>query len=149
MAHIAGLNTNVAQQIVNYRNEHGAFANREQLKNVPRLGAKTFEQAAGFLRIRGGDEPLDATGLHPENYALVKTWLEQTGTALADVIGNESVLNGLDTSALTAANDEALSDEQATIKAVAIKQELAKPSHDPRPAFKTAQFRDDVNSIGG
>ena len=148
LAHIAGLNTNVAQQIVNYRNEHGAFANREQLKNVPRLGAKTFEQAAGFLRIRGGDEPLDATGLHPENYALVKTWLEQTGTALADVIGNESVLNGLDTSALTAANDDELSDEQTTIKALAIKQELAKPSHDPRPAFKTAQFRDDVNSIG-
>lgn len=147
LAHIAGLNTNVAQQIVNYRNEHGAFANREELKNVPRLGAKTFEQAAGFLRIRGGDEPLDATGLHPENYTLVKTWLEQTGTALADVIGNESVLNTLDTRALTAANTDDLSDEQVGIKAAAIKQELAKPSQDPRPAFKTAQFREGVNSL--
>lgn len=146
LSHIAGLNANVAQQIVNYRNEHGAFANREQLKNVPRLGAKTFEQAAGFLRIRGGDEPLDATGLHPENYTLVKNWLEQTGKTLSDVLGNENVLNSLDTTALTPANDD-LNSEQETIKALAIKQELAKPAHDPRPEFKTAQFRDDVNSI--
>lgn len=146
LSHIAGLNANVAQQIVNYRNEHGAFANREQLKNVPRLGAKTFEQAAGFLRIRGGDEPLDATGLHPENYQLVKNWLEKTGKTLSDVLNNEGVLNSLDTTALTAANDD-LNSEQETIKALAIKQELAKPAHDPRPEFKTANFRDDVNTI--
>lgn len=148
LSHIAGLNTNVAQQIVSYRNEHGAFANREQLKNVPRLGAKTFEQAAGFLRIRGGDEPLDATGLHPESYELVKNWLEQTGKTLSDVLGNEGVLNTLDTGILTAANDDAADGNQnPEIKALSIKQELAKPAHDPRPAFKTAQFRDDVNSI--
>ena len=147
LSHIAGLNSNVAQQIVNYRNEHGAFANREQLKNVPRLGAKTFEQAAGFLRIRGGDEPLDATGLHPENYALVKVWLDQNGKTLSDVLGNEGLLNSLDTTALTAANEDIMADENLGIKALAIKQELAKPAHDPRPAFKTANFRDDVNSI--
>lgn len=149
LSHIAGLNSNVAQQIVNYRNEHGAFVNREQLKNVPRLGAKTFEQAAGFLRIRGGDEPLDATGLHPENYSLVKNWLEQTGKTLADVLGNEGVLNSLDTTVLTAANDDELENEKQdhAIKALSIKQELAKPAHDPRPAFKTANFRDDVNDI--
>ncbi|MFW2178491.1 MULTISPECIES: Tex-like N-terminal domain-containing protein [unclassified Moraxella] len=155
LAHIAGLNTNVAQQIVNYRNDHGAFANREQLKNVPRLGAKTFEQAAGFLRIRGGDEPLDATGLHPENYELVKNWLAQAGKTLADVLGNDSVLNSMDSRLLTASNDDALNDAEADdgqinhgqIQAMAIKQELAKPAHDPRPTFKTAQFRDDVNSI--
>lgn len=143
LAHIAGLNANVAQQIVNYRNEHGAFTNREQLKNVPRLGAKTFEQAAGFLRIRGGDEPLDATGLHPENYDLVKAWLAQIDKTLPEVLGQESVLNSLDTQLLKAAND----DENGEIKAATIKQELAKPAHDPRPEFKTAQFREDVNSI--
>ena len=67
LAHIAGLNKNVAQQIVTYRKEHGAFDSRESLKNVPRLGAKTFEQAAGFLRIHDGSNPLDATGVHPES----------------------------------------------------------------------------------
>jgi uncharacterized protein len=147
LSYIAGLNANVAQQIVNYRNEHGAFANREQLKNVPRLGAKTFEQAAGFLRIRGGDEPLDATGLHPENYTLVKQWLAAAEKTLVDVLGNEPVLSTIDTRLLTTANDSEMDAEQSVIKAAAIKQELAKPAHDPRPSFKTAQFRDDVNSL--
>nr|WP_315043984.1 Tex family protein [uncultured Moraxella sp.] len=144
LAHIAGLNSNVAQQIVNYRNEHGAFANREQLKNVPRLGAKTFEQSAGFLRIRGGDEPLDATGLHPENYALVKHWLEQSGKTLSDVLANESVINSLDSNLL---KQDENGNHNNEIKALSIKQELAKPAHDPRPAFKTAEFRKDVNDI--
>lgn len=147
LSYIAGLNANVAQQIVNYRNEHGAFANREQLKNVPRLGAKTFEQAAGFLRIRGGDEPLDATGLHPENYELVKQWLSSTHHHLNDILGNESALNELTATLVAAANDEVNDAEQASLKATAIKQELAKPAHDPRPSFKTAQFREDVNSL--
>ena len=147
LSHIAGLNANVAQQIVNYRNEHGAFANREQLKNVPRLGAKTFEQAAGFLRIRGGDEPLDATGLHPENYDMVKQWLVKADKNLDDVLGNESALNSMMTTLIAAANDDVHDAEQASLKAAAIKQELAKPAHDPRPNFKTAQFREDVNSI--
>lgn len=152
LSHIAGLNSNVAQQIVNYRNEHGAFANREQLKNVPRLGAKTFEQAAGFLRIRGGDEPLDSTGLHPENYNLVKNWLQQTGHSLADVLGNESLLNTLDSRLLTASNDDVIEESNGDIKAPdikanSIKQELAKPAHDPRPHFKTAQFKEGINSI--
>lgn len=159
LSHIAGLNSNVAQQIVNYRNEHGAFANRAQLKNVPRLGAKTFEQAAGFLRIRNGDEPLDSTGLHPENYLLVKDWLQQTGHSLDEVLGNESLLNTLDSRLLIASNDETLAvgnlpaqnDNTPTsngdIKALTIKQELAKPAHDPRPHFKTAQFKEGINSL--
>ncbi|ELA08917.1 RNA-binding S1 domain-containing protein [Moraxella macacae 0408225] len=147
LAYIAGLNSNVAQQIVNYRNEHGAFINREQLKNVPRLGAKTFEQSAGFLRIRGGDEPLDATGLHPENYALVKQWLTATNKNLADVLANENQLNQLDSQLLELVKNQSPDSEDSQIKALAIKQELAKPAHDPRPAFKTAQFRDDVNDI--
>lgn len=139
LAHIAGLNKNVAQQIVTYRKEHGAFDSREALKNVPRLGIKTFEQAAGFLRVHGGSNPLDATGVHPESYALVDSLLEQTGKALPEVIGNEGVLNSIDTTAL-AANDD-------NISVKAIIEELAKPARDPRPEFKTANFREDVNSI--
>ncbi|WP_423813299.1 helix-hairpin-helix domain-containing protein [Psychrobacter sp. 219-2-C] len=139
LAHIAGLNKNVAQQIVTYRKEHGAFDNREALKNVPRLGVKTFEQAAGFLRVHGGSNPLDATGVHPESYALVDSLLEQSGKALPEVIGNDGVLNSIDTTAL-AANDD-------NISVKAIIEELAKPARDPRPEFKTANFREDVNSI--
>lgn len=139
LAHIAGLNKNVAQQIVTYRKEHGAFDSRESLKNVPRLGAKTFEQAAGFLRIHDGSNPLDATGVHPESYALVDSLLAQTDKALPEVIGNDGVLNIIDTTAL-AANDE-------NVSVKAILDELAKPARDPRPEFKTANFREDVNSI--
>ncbi|WP_372859857.1 helix-hairpin-helix domain-containing protein [Psychrobacter sp.] len=139
LAHIAGLNKNVAQQIVTYRKEHGAFDSRESLKNVPRLGAKTFEQAAGFLRIHGGSNPLDATGVHPESYALVDSLLAQTGKELPEVIGNDDILNTIDTTAL-AANDD-------NISVTAIIEELAKPARDPRPEFKTANFREDVNSI--
>ncbi|WP_298980155.1 Tex family protein [uncultured Psychrobacter sp.] len=139
LTHIAGLNRNVAQQIVNYRKEHGAFSNREALKDVPRLGVKTFEQAAGFLRIRDGDNPLDATGVHPESYELVNSLLEHTNKDLSEIIGNDGVLNSIDTSAI-AANDD-------NISVKAIIEELAKPARDPRPEFKTASFRDDVNSI--
>ena len=139
LAHIAGLNRNVAQQIVTYRKEHGAFDSREALKNVPRLGAKTFEQAAGFLRIHDGSNPLDATGVHPESYDLVDSLLAQTGKALPEVLGNDGVLNSIDTNAL-AANDD-------NISVKAIIEELAKPARDPRPEFKTANFREDVNNI--
>ena len=138
LAHIAGLNRNVAQQIVTYRKEHGAFSSREALKDVPRLGAKTFEQAAGFLRIHDGSNPLDATGVHPESYALVDSLIAQIGKTLSDVLGNDGVLNSIDTT--TVANDDNVS-----IKAII--EELAKPARDPRPEFKTATFRDDVNSI--
>jgi len=139
LAHIAGLNRNVAQQIVTYRKEHGAFDSRESLKNVPRLGAKTFEQAAGFLRVYGGSNPLDATGVHPESYALVDSLLAQAGKPLPEVIGNDGVLNAIDTTALVA------HDDNVSVKAIV--EELAKPARDPRPEFKTANFRDDVNSI--
>ncbi|MGP4715842.1 helix-hairpin-helix domain-containing protein [Psychrobacter sp. T6-6] len=139
LAHIAGLNRNVAQQIVTYRREHGAFDSREALKNVPRLGAKTFEQAAGFLRIHNGSNPLDATGVHPESYALVDSLLAQAGKPLPEVIGNDGVLNAIDTTTLAA------NDDNVSVKAII--EELAKPARDPRPEFKTANFRDDVNGI--
>ncbi|MGO2386313.1 MAG: Tex-like N-terminal domain-containing protein [Psychrobacter sp.] len=139
LAHIAGLNRNVAQQIVTYRKEHGAFDSREALKNVPRLGTKTFEQAAGFLRIHNGSNPLDATGVHPESYALVDSLLAQADKPLSEVIGNDGVLNTIDTTTLAA------NDDNVSVKAII--EELAKPARDPRPEFKTANFRDDVNSI--
>ncbi|UTO04318.1 RNA-binding transcriptional accessory protein [Moraxella sp. FZLJ2107] len=135
LAHISGLNKNVAQQIVDYRRANGAFVNREQLKNVPRLGVKTFEQAAGFLRIKDGDEPLDATGVHPESYGLVYEILAKHGKSLDEVLGNETTAKAL--------NDSTDNFSQlATVTA-----ELAKPAHDPRGEFRTAKFRDDVNEI--
>lgn len=138
LAHIAGLNRNIAQQIVNYRRDNGAFLSREELKNVPRLGSKTFEQAAGFLRIRSGNNALDATGVHPDSYALVNELLSQSGLSIDDVLGNVEALSRLDTKAV---NDD------SGVGINAILDELAKPAHDPRPEFKTAKFRDDVNSI--
>lgn len=135
LSHISGLNKNVAQQIVEYRRANGAFINREQLKNVPRLGVKTFEQAAGFLRIKDGDEPLDATGVHPESYGLVYEILAKHGKMLGDVLGNEAAA-------------KALSDGSDSFSQLAtVATELAKPAHDPRGEFRTANFRDDVNEI--
>lgn len=136
LAHIAGLNKNVAQQIVNHRRSNGAFKNREELKAVPRLGAKTFEQSAGFLRIKDGSEPLDATGVHPESYGLVYEILRKADKSLSDVLGNETLAKSL--------NDSTDNFSQlATVLA-----ELAKPAHDPRGEFKTAKFRDDVSEMG-
>ncbi|MFA9486761.1 MULTISPECIES: helix-hairpin-helix domain-containing protein [unclassified Moraxella] len=135
LAHIAGLNKNVAQQIVDYRRANGAFKNRGELKAVPRLGAKTFEQAAGFLRIKDGNEPLDATGVHPESYGLVYEILRKADKSLSEVLGNETLAKSL--------NDS--SDNFSQLATVL--NELAKPAHDPRGEFKTAKFRDDVSSI--
>ncbi len=135
LSHIAGLNKNVAEQIVNYRRANGAFANREALKAVPRLGAKTFEQSAGFLRIKSGDEPLDATGVHPESYGLVYEMLAQHGLTVDEVIGNSTItdklLQGVDK----------LSPLGSAIG------ELAKSRHDPRGEFKTVKFNEHINSI--
>lgn len=134
LAHIAGLNKNVAQQIVNYRRTNGAFKNREELKNVPRLGTKTFEQAAGFLRIKDGNEPLDATGVHPESYQLVYNILTQAKKSLVEVLGDEEVV-------------KSLGDTTSFSQLSGVLNELAKPAHDPRGEFKTAKFHQDVNDI--
>lgn len=135
LAYIAGLNKNVAQQIVDYRRANGAFKNREELKAVPRLGVKTFEQAAGFLRIKDGTEPLDATGVHPESYGLVYEILRKAGKSLQDVLGNESQARLL--------NDSGSDFSQLST----VLNELAKPAHDPRGEFKTAKFKDGINQI--
>lgn len=140
LTHIAGLNSNVAQQIYNYRCEHGAFATRKDLKAVPRLGERTFEQSAGFLRIRNASNKIEQTGVHPESYALVEQILAKAEKTLEDVLGKADALTGI------SANDFA--NENFGVEAVrAVIQELAKPAHDPRPAFKTASFMDGINEI--
>lgn len=140
LGRIAGLNANVAQQIVDYRREHGSFIDREQLKNVPRLGARTFEQAAGFLRIAQSTQPLDASAVHPEAYPLVEKILAARGVTLAEVMGKEGSFADLDATQFV--------DTQFGLPTVQdVLQELEKPARDPRPAFKTVQFRDDIQKI--
>lgn len=135
LSYIAGLNKNVAEQIVNYRRHNGAFVTREQLKAVPRLGEKTFEQAAGFLRIKTGDEPLDATGVHPESYQGVYQALSDHNVSIDDAIGNPQIVSKL------MATTEPLSPLASAFN------ELGKSRHDPRGTFRTAKFSENVKSI--
>ncbi len=140
LARVSGLSKAVAQSIVNFRDTHGAFKNRRQLMDVPRLGEKTFEQAAGFLRITGGDNPLDASAVHPEAYPVVEKILEKTGSDILTLIGNQSVLRQLKASDFT--------DDRFGIPTVKdILSELEKPGRDPRPEFKTAVFKEGVETI--
>ena len=140
LARVSGLSKSVAQSIVNFRDTHGAFKNRRQLMDVPRLGEKTFEQAAGFLRITGGDNPLDASAVHPEAYPVVEKILEKTGSDILTLIGNQSVLPQLKASDFT--------DDRFGIPTVKdILSELEKPGRDPRPEFKTAVFKEGVETI--
>lgn len=140
LARVSGLTKSVAQSIVNSRDAHGAFKNRRQLLDVPRLGEKTFEQAAGFLRITGGDNPLDASSVHPEAYPVVEKILQKTGSDIFTLIGNQSVLRQLKASDFT--------DDQFGIPTVKdILLELEKPGRDPRPEFKTAVFKEGVETI--
>ncbi len=137
---VAGLNETVAANIVAYRDAHGAFRNRRQLLEVPRLGEKTFEQAAGFLRIRDGDDPLDASAVHPEAYPVVQRILAQTGLAIDALIGNRQVLSGLDPAAFTDARFG-----EPTVRDILA--ELEKPGRDPRPEFRTARFAEGVERL--
>jgi uncharacterized protein len=130
----------VAQSIVAYRDLKGRFASRAQLREVPRLGDKTFEQAAGFLRIMGGADPLDASGVHPESYPLVQRILADIKQDIKGVIGNSSLLKSL--------NPAQYANEQFGLPTVTdILKELDKPGRDPRPEFKTATFREGVEEL--
>lgn len=140
LTRVAGLNKTMANNIVHYRDEQGAFTNRQQLKKVARLGPKAFEQAAGFLRISGGDNPLDQCAVHPETYPIVKKIIQQLN------INSESLLNNNEQ--LQKVNISDLETEQfgeVTIKGII--RELVKPSRDPRPEFKTATFADGINTV--
>jgi protein Tex len=123
------------------RDADGPFRTRQQLMGVPRLGPKAFEQCAGFLRIRGGDDPLDASGVHPEAYPVVRRILDATGSPSAELIGNTTVLRALKPSQFT--------DDQFGLPTVTdILRELEKPGRDPRPAFATATFAEGVEKVG-
>ncbi len=140
LTQVSGLSATVSQNIVNYRDQHGPFKNRGQLKNIPRLGQKTFEQAAGFLRISNGDNPLDASAVHPEAYPVVQSILDDTGKSIQDLIGQSPFLRKLDAANYT--------NEIFGLPTVTdILQELEKPGRDPRPEFKTASFKEGVEKI--
>ncbi len=140
LTHVSGLNTSLAKSIVSHRDRHGAFPSRAALMSVSRFGAKSFEQAAGFLRIQGGDNPLDASAVHPEAYPVVEKILAKIKADIKTVMGNKDALKGLSPGAFT---DERFG--LPTVKDILL--ELEKPGRDPRPAFKTAQFDDSVQSL--
>ncbi len=140
LARVAGLSKTLAQNIVTYRNENGRFEMRKALLKVPRMGPKSYEQAAGFLRIMNGKQPLDASAVHPEAYPVVERIATQNDKAVADLIGDSSFLKTL--------SAEDYVDERFGVPTVQdILRELDKPGRDPRPEFKTASFKDGVDTL--
>ena len=140
LARVAGMTKTIAQNIVAYRDENGRFDSREQLKKVPRLGPKAFEQCAGFMRIATGNNPLDASGVHPEAYPVVEKILQATEQSIQDLMGNAGLVRQLDAKQFT--------DEQFGLPTVQdIFKELEKPGRDPRGEFKTATFAEGVEEI--
>jgi len=140
LARVSGLSGGVAKAVVRWREANGAFRSRQQLLQVAGLGAKTFEQSAGFLRIRGGEQPLDMTGVHPETYPLVERIVARAGRPIAEVMGRSDALRGF--------KPEQFADERfgpLTVKDILV--ELEKPGRDPRPDFKVARFNDGVEDI--
>lgn len=140
LSRVAGLTPTLATNIVEYRDAQGMFKTRKELKKVPRLGPKAFEQAAGFLRIRDGHDPLDCSGVHPESYPVVKRIIEKAQCSIAELIGDSSKLRAL--------NPSEFVDEQFGLLTVKdILTELEKPGRDPRPEFKAVRFADGVEKI--
>ena len=140
LSRVSGLTESLAQNIVLHRDANGPFKSRSALRNVPRLGAKAFELAAGFLRIRGGDDPLDMSSVHPEAYPVVRRILEATKSDIHVLIGNVTSLRAL--------SPKEFVDETFGLPTVTdILKELEKPGRDPRPSFKTASFQDGVEKI--
>ncbi|KZN31864.1 transcription accessory protein [Pseudoalteromonas luteoviolacea S2607] len=140
LTRVSGLNKTLASNIVKYRDNNGSFANRKQLKKVERLGPKAFEQAAGFLRIQNGDDPLDASAVHPEAYPVVKQISQSKALEIQSLIGNSEVLKQLTPS-------DFVDDKFGLPTVTDIIGELDKPGRDPRPEFKTAQFKAGVEKI--
>ena len=140
LAYVAGIGSSLAENIVSYRNAEGAFTSREQLKKVPRLGAKAFEQCAGFLRIRGGANPLDNSAVHPESYPIVDRMARDLGVSTAELVGNDKLCQGI--------RPENYVSEKAGLPTICdILKELAKPGLDPRQAASEFSFDDDIRSI--
>jgi len=140
LARVAGIGSTLADNIVTHRNANGPFRSRKALLDVPRLGAKAFEQCAGFLRIRNGDDPIDASGVHPESYPVVRRILEATKSNIQVLIGNAAELRKLSPKDFT--------DDTFGLPTVTdILRELEKPGRDPRPAFKAAEFKEGVETL--
>jgi uncharacterized protein len=140
LTRVSGIGAGLADNIVAHRDANGPFRSRRALREVARLGPKAFEQCAGFLRIPGGDDPLDASSVHPEAYPVVRRILSATGTSLASLIGNRAALRGLKPA-------EFVDDRFGLPTVTDILAELEKPGRDPRPAFKTATFADGVETL--
>jgi uncharacterized protein len=141
LARVSGLSSSVAQSIVSYRDMKGAFPSRAALKAVPRLGDKTFEQAAGFLRVMGGENPLDASAVHPESYPVVQKILADVKRDMKAVVGDSGLIKSL--------NPARYADDKFGVPTVTdILKELEKPGRDPRPEFTTATFKEGVEEIG-
>ncbi|MEQ1638275.1 MAG: Tex family protein [Methylococcales bacterium] len=137
---VSGLSTSVSENIVAFRDQNGSFTNRKQLKKVPRLGEKAYEQAVGFLRIMNGENPLDASAVHPEAYPVVEAIIDATGKSIRDLLGQSSFLRGLNAANFT--------NEHFGLPTVTdILQELEKPGRDPRPEFKSARFKAGIEKI--
>jgi uncharacterized protein len=140
LARVSGLNNVIAKNVVEYRNANGPFRDRKVIRKVPRLGDKTFEQAAGFLRINNGENPLDRSAVHPEAYPVVERILARIGKGISEVMGQPAALKGLSPAEFT--------DEKFGVPTVRdILTELEKPGRDPRPEFKTATFQEGIESI--
>ena len=140
LSRVSGIAGSVAESIVAHRDENGPFRSRTALLKVPRLGPKAFEQCAGFLRIRGGDDPLDTSAVHPEAYPVVRRILEKTGNGVTELIGNTAALRSLRPADFT--------DDSFGVPTVTdIIAELEKPGRDPRPEFKTAEFAAGVEKV--
>jgi uncharacterized protein len=140
LARVAGLNQTIASNIVEFRNKNGALKNRKQLMDVARLGAKAFEQAAGFLRIANGENPLDASAVHPESYSVVEKIAQKNGREIKALIGDTAFLRGLKP-------QEYVDDKFGLPTVTDIIKELDKPGRDPRPEFKTATFKEGVETL--
>jgi protein Tex len=137
LSYVSGLNATLAENIVAFRNENGAFTSREQLKKVPRLGEKAFEQAAGFLRVRGGQHPLDASAVHPERYGLVARMAADAGCKITDLLANDAARRKIDLRQYV--------DAQVGLPTLHdILGELAKPGRDPRKQFELFSFAEGV-----
>ncbi|WP_413702095.1 helix-hairpin-helix domain-containing protein [Psychromonas sp. KJ10-10] len=137
---IAGLNSTIAQNIVDYREQHGLFTSRTSLKKVPRLGNKAFEQSAGFLRISEANNPLDNSAVHPESYYLVNNMAKQLNVSLKRLLTDVKLLDQVD-------NNKLIDEQFGLLSIQDIKQELIKPNRDPRPEFKTVSYAKDINKI--
>lgn len=140
LMYVSGLGPALAQAIVEYRNQHGAFKTREELKFIPRLSAKVFEQAAGFLRIRDAVNPLDSSAVHPEQYDLVEKMVKDMNCSLKDIMSNDSLRKKIDV-------HKYVTSSVGLPTLMDIMQELAKPGRDPRAQFEVVEFKEGIHSI--